>query len=75
MHRTGLQGLAWALLQALVFAASALWAFDLGHRVAGAWLGLLMGLNAGVFAVMFSASVADTLRRWKTQRVPQSPSA
>ena len=71
--RTGLPSLGWALLQAVIFAACALWSFELGHRVAGVWLGILMGLNAGVFAVMFTSSIADSLRRWKTQRLPQSP--
>ena len=64
MLRSGLQ----ALLHAGVFAAAALWAFDLGYQVAGAWLGMLMGLTAGVFAVMLLASLPDTLHRLKRLR-------
>lgn len=62
-------GMLQAVVYALVFFASALWAFELGYRVAGAWLGLLMGLNSGVFAVMLVSSLPHTLRRLNANRL------
>jgi hypothetical protein len=57
-----------ALLQALIhsaaFAAAALWAFDVGYRVAGAWLGMLMGFQAGLFAVMLLSGAPSWWARW-----------
>lgn len=50
-----------ALLHAAVFFAATAWAFQLGHQVAGAWLGMLMGLNAGVFAVMALSGLQSRL--------------
>ena len=52
-----------ALLAAIVFAGAALWSFDLGYRVAGAWLGMLMGFQAGIFAVLMLSGVPGWFAR------------
>ena len=57
-----------ALLAGAVFAIAALWSFDLGHRVAGVWLGLLMGLNAGIFAVMMLSGLPGWVRKAQRRR-------
>ena len=52
-----------ALLHAAVFFAATAWAFQLGQQVAGAWLGMLMGLNAGIFAVMMLSGLQSRLSK------------
>lgn len=58
-----------ALHVAAFFAATA-WGFGIGHEVAGAWLGMLMGLNAGVCAVLLLSGLQTGLqkgmRRWRS---------
>jgi len=63
-----------ALVHAALFAAAALWAFDLGYQVAGGWLGMLMGLNAGVFAVLMASGLLDRLRRLRARAPVADPS-
>lgn len=55
--------LSWAALQVLAFFATTAWGFTVGHEVAGAWLGMLMGLNGGVCAVLLVSGVHHALGR------------
>lgn len=55
--------LSWAALQVLAFFAATAWGFGVGHEVAGAWLGMLMGLNGGVCAVLLISGVQHALGR------------
>ena len=53
-----------ATLHVLAFFAATAWGFGIGHEVAGAWLGMLMGLNAGVCAVLLLSGLQSAWRRW-----------
>ncbi|NBU49683.1 MAG: hypothetical protein EBS47_06170 [Betaproteobacteria bacterium] len=53
-----------AALHVLAFFAATAWGFGIGHEVAGAWLGMLMGLNAGVCAVLLLSGIQQGFRRW-----------
>ena len=53
-----------AALHVLAFFAATAWGFGIGHEVAGAWLGMLMGLNAGVCAVLLLSGLQELMRRW-----------
>lgn len=53
-----------AVLHVLAFFAATAWGFGIGHEVAGAWLGMLMGLNAGVCSVLLLSGVQQVFRRW-----------
>jgi hypothetical protein len=55
--------LSWAALQVLAFFAATAWGFGIGHDVAGAWLGMLMGLNGGVCAVLLISGLQRALGR------------
>jgi hypothetical protein len=52
-----------AALHVLAFFAATAWGFGIGHEVAGAWLGMLMGLNAGVCAVLLLSGVQQLFGR------------
>ena len=53
-----------AALHVAAFFAATAWGFGIGHEVAGAWLGMLMGLNAGVCAVLLLSGVQTAWQRW-----------
>ncbi len=54
----------WAAgFQFLLFFLATGWGFGIGHEIDGAWLGMLMGLNAGVFAVLMVGGLLDLGRR------------
>jgi hypothetical protein len=53
-----------AALHILAFFAATAWGFGIGHEVDGAWLGMLMGLNAGICAVLLISGVQEAVRRW-----------
>ena len=53
-----------AALHVAAFFVATAWGFGVGHEVAGAWLGMLMGLNAGVCLVLLLSGVQQLVRRW-----------
>lgn len=53
-----------AALHVVAFFVATAWGFGIGHEVAGAWLGMLMGLNAGVCSVLLLSGAQQLLRRW-----------
>lgn len=42
--------------------------FEFGEQVAGFWLGLLMGLNGGVFCGLMASAAVHRLMHWRTRR-------
>ena len=52
-----------AALHVLAFFAATAWGFGIGHEVAGAWLGMLMGLSSGVCAVLLLDGVQSAWLR------------
>jgi hypothetical protein len=53
-----------AALHVAAFFMATAWGFSIGHEVAGAWLGMLMGLHAGVCAVLLLSGVQQLVQRW-----------
>jgi hypothetical protein len=42
--------------------------FEFGEQVAGFWLGLLMGLNGGVFCGLMASAAVNRLMHLRTRR-------
>ncbi len=53
-----------AALHIVLFFVATGWGFAVGHEVAGAWLGMLMGLSNGICAVLLLNGLQDGLKRW-----------
>lgn len=53
-----------AALHVILFFIATAWGFRAGYEVDGAWLGMLMGLNGGVCAILLLNGVQNAFKRW-----------
>ena len=49
-------------------AVGLVYGFEVGQRVAGFWLGLVMALNAAALGALLAGSLVDRLLRWMAPR-------
>jgi len=54
--------------QALALLVGALYGYDIGSRVSGIGMGVVMAANAGVFGALMTGAVAEPLLRWQARR-------
>jgi hypothetical protein len=54
--------------QALALLVGVLYGYDIGSRVSGVGMGVVMAANAGVLGALTIGAVAEPLLRWQARR-------
>jgi hypothetical protein len=66
---------AWLLrsLQAAAALAGLYYGYDIGSRISGTGMGVVMALNAAICATLMTAAMAGPVQRWRLRRRRRRP--